>query len=129
MVTAITLEALPIWNEGGVGAVSKTLKLAAMLSVHRPASQVKYPGEDAVGQLKKKLSKAVLSETDKRLLEAEKRAERAEEEKKKAGERVAEAEKRAERAEKRTERAEKRMSDLQAELQEAKRTKSAPLQK
>ena len=69
MVTALTLEPLPIW-EGSFGVVSTTLKLAAMLSVHRPANHVRYPGATD-GQLKRQLAKKVLSEKNKQVAEAE----------------------------------------------------------
>ena len=90
MITAIMLEPLPIWEDSYAGVVSKTLKLAAMLSLHRPVNAVKYPGMDVDGQLKRKLSEAVISEKDKRVVDMQERAEKekkkAEEEKKKAKE-------------------------------------------
>lgn len=59
MITAIVLQPLPIWKgeeEGHVGVVSRVLKLAVMLSLHRPKNEVEYPGRDENGQLKKNLS-------------------------------------------------------------------------
>ena len=49
----------------------QTLKFAAMLCVHRLADQVVYPGKDTVGQLKRSLSDAVLTETNRRVSQLE----------------------------------------------------------
>ena len=81
MVTAVTLPPLDIWNgsENGTWPVINTLQIIAMLSLHRQIEPLEYPGDDVEGQLNKNLSPAILTETNKRVLDAEKRAKMVEE--------------------------------------------------
>ena len=122
MVTAVTLEPLPIWEEGSFGVVSKTLKLAAMLSMHRPTNHVTYPG-DPKGQLKRQLAGKVISEKNKQVAEAEHKRKKAEHERKKAEQRAEEAQEELQLEREQSRELRQQLRVLQEEWQSAKRTK------